>query len=148
VIDRLFCYGTLMVPELFESISGVKALSQEAILPGYRRSQLQRRAYPGIAQHAGSEVQGCVYRGLGPRLLKRLDVYEGEMYQRKLVNVHCADNRSVKAWCYVIRDFHAGKLAHQEWSLDHFLQHYLDQAMAGLKLRKENVMVQADRLIR
>ena len=137
-----------MAPRLFETISGIKAQSEKALLPGYRSYQLQHRSYPGIVQYAGAKVQGCLYRGLGRRQFKRLDEYEGVMYRRKLVTVRCEDGRSVKAWCYVIRDVHAGKLAQQEWSLDDFLQHHLDQTLAGLRFSNEYGAMQADHLIK
>lgn len=148
MIKRLFCYGTLMAPALFEKISGVSAVGEAATLPGYRRYQLQGKPYPAVVRCPESEVQGCLYHGLGAGQLRRLDKYEGEWYRRTLVNVRCADNNMVKAWCYVIRGFHAGKLGQQDWSLEEFLRQHLPATMERLSFRNEYGVIHADRVVK
>lgn len=145
--NKLFCYGTLMAPEVFASVSGCQRPMEPAALAGYRRLQMQGRPYPGLVRGTHSQVQGCLYDGVSPGELRRLDQYEGHWYKRCLVTVRCADNRSVRAWCYVIRRFHGNKLGPTDWELQQFREHHLKQALNHLSLRNENAVMSARRVL-
>jgi len=145
--NKLFCYGTLMVPEVFTRISASRASMEAAILPGYRRYQMQGRPYPGLVRSSGSEVQGCLYHGVEPDPLRRLDQYEGPWYKRCLVKVRCAGNKTVLAWCYVIRDFHINKLGNNDWQLQDYMENHLRQTFEQLFLRNENVVMTARQVL-
>ena len=147
MINRLFCYGTLMAPPLFTRISGVPASMEAATLLDYQRFQMKSRSYPGIVSCVGAEVQGCLYHGVGTGPLARLDQYEGDWYKRKLVTVRGAENKMVKAWCYVVQNFHAHKVGADDWCLDAFVEKHLRQTLAQLSFRNEDGVMPAQRIL-
>lgn len=143
MVKNLFCYGTLMVPEVFARISATDSSAETATLLGYRRFQMQGKSYPGSVRSPGGLIQGCLYRNIGSKALRRLDHYEGAWYKRCLVRVSCAEQKTVLAWCYVIRDFHINKLGNADWQLQAFVGNHLSLTLERLSMRNENVVITA-----
>lgn len=133
--QRVFVYGTLMVPEVLHLVLARTPESMSASLPGYHRYSLQGELYPAIVlaseTHPAPLVSGRLLAGIGVSELTTLDVYEGPMYRRDVVMVLTADGQPVKAFAYVLRDEHRAKLATRDWDLQKFkarqLQRFLEQ---------------------
>lgn len=136
MIDKLFCYGTLMIPAIFSATSGQRAQWEPAVLAGYQRYQMRDQPYPGIVRRSGAVVSGCLYRGVVSKALDKLDSYEGEWYIRRLVKVHCSHNKVVTAWCYEVRAMHKNKVGQGDWDLKDFVQQHLAPTLAQLSVRQ------------
>ena len=81
---------------------------EEATVKGYLRSQGWGAAmgYPGmVLDQAGDEISGHIFcsEHLDAHW-SELDEFEGEEYQRVLVNVTVPDGPSVEAYAYVLRE--------------------------------------------
>lgn len=63
-----------------------------ALLEAHRRHRVKLMSYPAIVPHAGSSVRGSVVTGLTSGDIYRLDVFEGDQYDRKKVTVKVLKN--------------------------------------------------------
>ena len=122
---RLFCYGTLMVPEIMRRVTGGHFEAIEASLDDYGCYIVQGQPFPGIVREAGAVTQGLLYAGVGDRFLRRLDRYEGELYERVRVCATDAAGRSLQAWAYVIAPVSRGLLSDRAWDLKVFEREHL-----------------------
>lgn len=125
-VDNLFTYGTLMLPEIVSTILG-KPVEKgiPAVLHHYQRYPVIGENFPGITDKEDALTEGVLYTEIPTKLLCRLDAYEGDLYQRKRVEVIC--NGLVKqAWCYLIRKEHLSELDYsKEWCIDQFVEQHL-----------------------
>ena len=121
---RLFCYGTLMLPEVMQSIIGRSLRPRPAVLPGYRLYSIKRAVYPAVLPEKGAEVRGVVYRGLRLADIRRLDAFEGREYRRKACVINSA-GRGLSAWVYVYREAYRARLGEAGWSLARFRRRHL-----------------------
>lgn len=122
----LFVYGTLMVPRVMHAVCGFAAVAEPAVLDGHRRRRVTGEVYPGLVVSQGDRVDGMLYRGVTDRQLARLDVFEGEMYCRSVVEVDARGSR-VKAYVYLVAPESVDALSDDDWSLDVFVT----QGLAG-----------------
>jgi gamma-glutamylcyclotransferase (GGCT)/AIG2-like uncharacterized protein YtfP len=96
----LFCYGTLMAPQVMQTLLHRLPPSQPAFLSGYVRYPVRNVLYPGIVaasgnmEHTSSNseqpsavVKGVLYRDLTPEEMKILDWFEDVEYTRRTVSV-------------------------------------------------------------
>ncbi|KAK3499742.1 AIG2-like family-domain-containing protein [Neurospora hispaniola] len=92
-----FFYGTLMVPEVFntvcynnKTVPDIIARQHKftpAILHGYIRRRVKFADYPGITEDAEHTVFGMFAEGLTKANLDKLDYFEGAEYERRTVKV-------------------------------------------------------------
>lgn len=122
MLDRLFCYGTLCLPEIMHQIVGRKISPVKASLQDYACYTVRNRHYPAAAHTAGSSITGLLYSGLTARELALLDRYEGIEYRRLRVGVTLEENKHAQAWVYVLRPQHTAQLTDQVWSLEDFIK--------------------------
>lgn len=133
-MDRLFTYGTLMVPEVIEAVLGRPVgRATSAKLPDYGCYRVRDCQYPAILAEAGCVTTGCVYRDLSPTSLKQLDRYEGDLYDRRLVCVQLLDGGSLEVWTYVLHTRHQRLLTQDPWDLDDFVERRLDRFLRILR---------------
>ena len=117
-----FAYGTLMVEEIMLAVTGDRYEFEPALLRDYRRAAIRNEFYPGIVPHGGERVAGTLYFDLTPRAWERLDLFEGEMYRRQIVEVAFADGRMGKGQTYVVRPEFEFRLSRRKWHLEEFLR--------------------------
>ena len=89
--------GTLMAPGvLHRVIHGTPTPEKRqqdyitvrpAVLQHYRRHKVRYADYPAIIPHKGSRVRGSFVTGLNAQDVRRLDIFEGDMYKRDVVKV-------------------------------------------------------------
>ena len=85
----------------------------EGILLGYGRFAIKDRPYPGIVEHEQGQVVGhvlvidCDYENV----VKRLDMYEGDEYIRKEVEI-ITSGGIIKCLTYV---YTAAGITHDPW---------------------------------
>ena len=116
----LFVYGTLQLDAVMEAVTGRRFERTAAVLEGYRRRRVRSRAYPAITPSDHEGTEGVVFRGLDDETLRRLDVFEGDLYERRQLPVQVEGEGSIDAWVYVLAPEHAGRLSDQPWDLEDF----------------------------
>ena len=129
---RLFCYGTLMFPEVMQRVTGGHYEGIVASLDDYGCYSVNGQAFPGIVGEAGAVAQGLVYAGIGDSLLRKLDRYEGDLYERVRVCVTDAEGRPLQAWTYVIPAARRGVLSRQAWDRQAFEREHLQACLHRL----------------
>lgn len=103
---HLFVYGTLMFEEVWQALVEGRYITEPARILNYRRTRVVEDVYPVIRPAATSKaVPGILYRDIGARDLRKLDEFEGEQYERRLVQALTAGSfRPVRAQTYVLKD--------------------------------------------
>ena len=117
---HLFTYGSLMFPQVWQSIVSDPCDRAPALLDGYCRRCIADEEYPGILPAEGASVEGVVYFDLSPEAFRRLDTFEGEQYLRTTAPLLLADGTTLDAEVYVIRDAYASLLTEHAWSPERF----------------------------
>jgi len=69
VTRQLFCYGTLMLSDIMQSVARCRQMPRPALLHDYACYRVRDAVYPGIVYKPGSIVFGVVYSGLNPQQL-------------------------------------------------------------------------------
>lgn len=113
--ERLFAYGTLEVAEVLEPVAGVRLASRPAVLPGFARYRVRGAGYPGVVEDPEVETPGTLYENVGPEALRRIDRFEGPLYERRRVRVRLEDATSADALVYVIRADKRHVLSREPW---------------------------------
>lgn len=117
----LFTYGSLMCADIMERVAGCRVPCRQALLQGFFRSGISGEDYPGIFARPGASVAGVLYLDLPEEAVRRLDIFEGELYERQEVEVIAGGSRSL-AMTYVVKDCYRHRLTGGEWSYDLFLR--------------------------
>jgi gamma-glutamylcyclotransferase (GGCT)/AIG2-like uncharacterized protein YtfP len=117
-----FTYGSLMSEDIMSTVTGIRAAHCSATLDGYRRHPVIGAEYPGMVARAGHQVCGVLYLDLPPAAWPRLDRFEGEEYERRIVEVALADGTVARAWTYIFRAELAARLGEGDWDFKRFLR--------------------------
>lgn len=120
-MTNLFTYGSLMCADIMHRVAGCRAQSAEAVLMAFHRSKIIREEYPGIVPRPESKVSGVLYFRLPDEAIRRLDIFEGELYARQEVEVILPEHGVCHAMTYVIKPRYRDRLSDEEWSYAHFL---------------------------
>lgn len=140
-----FFYGTLMAPKVLSRVCHGPAAHQSAtstaitvrpaLLKSYRRHRVLGAEYPAIIPHQSTTVRGTLVEGLTDGDMWRLDLFEGDEYERKKVCVRVIINEEkgtgepsdeqlgdeVQAESYIwIAGEH--QLEDEEWDFDAFMK--------------------------
>jgi gamma-glutamylcyclotransferase (GGCT)/AIG2-like uncharacterized protein YtfP len=134
---NVFAYGTLQFPEIMQAVTERVFASEPASLPGHHRLALEGRAYPGVVPAPGQTTRGVVYRDVDPESVARLDVFESEIYERRLLRVTMPDGRHTFAFTYVLRPRFAHLLSRQLWSPERFRREHGADFLAACKHFRE-----------
>lgn len=129
----LYVYGTLQVPEIFQQIVGRRLQAEPATLEGYARYRVQARVYPAIVEQVGGRVDGRVYSGLSSTELERLDLYEGDLYERRVVDLS-RQGVYIQAHVYVLRAGQHHLLSSDTWDLDAFTRDHLTDYLSQIRV--------------
>lgn len=111
-----------MCDDIMRSVAGCSLLHTHAALRSYRRYAVKGEVYPALAASEGGLVKGVVYHDIPDTAWLRLDRFEGEMYDRRFVNVVLADGRTESVYTYIIRPEFEGRLESTEWNFEAFLR--------------------------
>jgi len=118
----LFTYGSLMCEDIMTDVAGARLACTPAILSGYRRYAVKNEKYPGAVPEPDGLITGVVYHGIDAASRQRLDLFEGEMYDRRPVTVQYVDGQAAMVDCYIFRSEFAHRLSTTEWDFTAFLQ--------------------------
>jgi gamma-glutamylcyclotransferase (GGCT)/AIG2-like uncharacterized protein YtfP len=128
LVPGLFAYGTLQIAEILVQLIGRPLPALHAVLVGYRCFRVSEKPYPAIIAEPGASVSGLLQTDVSPAELALLDRYEGDFYERRLVELQTAGG-AVPGFAYVLRAAHREQLSGEEWDLARFrrdhLAHYL-----------------------
>jgi gamma-glutamylcyclotransferase (GGCT)/AIG2-like uncharacterized protein YtfP len=121
-VKDLFAYGTLMCDDIMRRVSGCSLSHKRAILRNYRRHAVRGEVYPALVASEGGLVEGVVYHDIPEAAWLRLDRFEGEMYEPRLVNVSLTDGRTETVHTYIIKPEFEWRLDSIEWDFETFLR--------------------------
>jgi gamma-glutamylcyclotransferase (GGCT)/AIG2-like uncharacterized protein YtfP len=130
---NLFTYGSLMIPSVMHAVAGRDFQYRRASLRDYARFKVKGESYPGIIYHKGALTNGIIYLDVDALSLKRLDEFEGEMYERVSVRAETDQGESFTAETYIIKHEHRGLLSSEPWDLEEFEKDHLKEFMASYK---------------
>jgi len=132
-VETVFCYGTLVWPEVVEAVTGQRFCCARAVLPGFVRFRLRDEVYPAVVARAGAETDGRVWLGVDTRALARLDAFEGQLYERRALPVRGDGGETFPAWTYVLHPRAHGRLSDEPWDRDAFAARHLAAFLAGFR---------------
>ena len=127
MIDRLFTYGTLEIPAVFQAVALASRPSRPAVLEGYARFLVRGECFPGITERPGHATSGTLYFDLELEMLARIDRFEGREFERKTVDVSMAGER-FSAYVYTVR---SETLSDEPWDPKRFMERHLEEFLAA-----------------
>jgi gamma-glutamylcyclotransferase (GGCT)/AIG2-like uncharacterized protein YtfP len=130
---NIFTYGSLMFPSVMRAVTGREFPSRKARVENYVRFKVKGESYPGLTPSEGSVTGGVVYLDVDALSVRRLDDFEGEMYERMEVRADALDGESITANTYVIRAQYRDRLSSAEWDPARFEADDLREFMAGYR---------------
>ncbi|MDR3630408.1 MAG: gamma-glutamylcyclotransferase [Desulfocapsaceae bacterium] len=120
-MENFFAYGSLMCGDILSAVVGQPHRHRLAVLPDYRRFSVKNEQYPAVVPNSGHSVPGLVYHDITPAEWGRLDRFEQERYDRRLVRIFTEDGCRMQAWCYVFRPEFRLELTGRNWDFGQFL---------------------------
>ena len=120
--EHCFAYGTLMCGDIMEEVTGHRHIAEPGVLKGFRRYAVRGELYPGIVPGEAFDVSGIVYRDVSPAAWRRLDEFEGELYERRQVPIALPAGVVLWAGTYVVKPEFISRLEPVDWQFEHFLK--------------------------
>jgi gamma-glutamylcyclotransferase (GGCT)/AIG2-like uncharacterized protein YtfP len=80
--SKVFTYGSLMYPEVWNRVVAGRYQHEPAVVAGFRRYAIDGETYPGAQANADAILHGVLYHEVEEADLLRLDAFEGADYQR------------------------------------------------------------------
>lgn len=120
---NLFAYGTLLVPRIWEAVTGIPpGRTCEANLPGYQIFRIREGDFPGIVETGETRdtVSGRIFFDLSPDVIDRLDRYEDAFYERVDVSVLSVEGTDEAQTYRIPRSSSALLLTPEKWTLHWF----------------------------
>ena len=129
---NLFTYGSLILPEVWEAVTGEQRASEAGSIRGYIRRTVAGATFPGILYtgNKNDRVDGAIYRDIDSHSLESLDQFESDFYIRKNVDAHGNNGTTLACGAYVVPSENSGLLSEEEWSLEKFTHEHLDTFLA------------------
>jgi len=124
-MNRLFAYGTLLFPEVLRVVTGRALDARPATLDRHRRHRVVGEIFPAVIEAGDDDrVVGALYDGLTGDDWRRLDRFEGDLYDRRVVVVRCGGAR-VEAQTYVLGAAARHRLDARAWDPEAFALEHL-----------------------
>lgn len=133
---NLFAYGSLIIPEVWEAVTGELHRSEPGRISGFIRRTIRGATYPGIIACKPSggdlEVDGAIYYDVGAEALDALDEFESDFYVRSAVDAIATDGGGGPITCqaYLVPAANAHLLSDSEWDLERFAAEHLEEFIA------------------
>ena len=115
-MSNLFVYGTLLDDEIWQNLIRRSYKRHSATLDHYQAFYVKNRNYPGLVQKKGKMVRGEIILSVTKTDFSRLDVYEGDLYERIQLNVK-VDEKTVPAQVYIVKKKYIKLLDSKEWCI-------------------------------
>ena len=123
----LFVYGTLMAPAVWHKVVKGEYDSRPGRLHNYQRLCVAGASYPGLIASAGSAVDGVVYFDVSTSDMQRLDLFEGDEYERIMVEVELENGEKTSCQTFLFKEAFRRRLTNVEWSYEEFLKSGLQE---------------------
>jgi gamma-glutamylcyclotransferase (GGCT)/AIG2-like uncharacterized protein YtfP len=123
---NLFVYGTLMIPSVMDAVAARKFRFVDAVLRGYARFTVKGESYPGIVPVPDAVTEGIVYLDVDELSFKRLDAFEGDLYQRTSISVETEKGEMFNAETYTIKREYRDCLSTKKWNVKEFSRKNLE----------------------
>jgi gamma-glutamylcyclotransferase (GGCT)/AIG2-like uncharacterized protein YtfP len=131
---NLFAYGTLMFPAIWLRIVGREFLAQPASVAGFAVYRVAGGVYPVmIAAEPSSRVEGLVFRDVDAVMLRRLDEYESDLYERTEVQAVLAGGQEIACVAYVLPEHNRSHASDEVWSAEAFARDHLAGYLVRLR---------------
>jgi len=117
---NIFTYGSLMFPSVMKAVTGREFSSETARVRNHARFKVKGESYPGLTLLEGAVTEGVLYRDVDALSVRRLDDFEGELYERTEIPAHTLEGESLTAQTYVIKAQYRDRLSSEEWDPEHF----------------------------
>lgn len=130
--NKVFVYGTLLLPNIMEAVTGSSYESMPATLEGYRRLRMKNEVFPGIIADPEASTKGKLYLGVDARALNLLDAFEGDLFDRQLLSVTAENGDRCQAYVYIVPAWNSSHLEDKPWSLKTFMQDDYENFMADI----------------
>jgi len=121
-MSNLFAYGTLMCEDILEEVAGCRPAFMSGRLREFIRRKVKNEHYPAICPKEKGLVAGVVYLNVPAASWQRLDRFEGDMYERRSVEVEFDFGTVLPAQTYVIKPAYEDLLEAFDWSYETFLR--------------------------
>jgi len=132
---NMFVYGTLLVPKIWNAVTGYHdPESVRGNLAGHRIQRVKAGDFPAIVidPESSEPVPGLVIKNIPPDALERLDQYEDSFYERNAVHID-TDSGTVEAHVYRVPPRLAEKILSEDpWTLEWFETEALNRYWNGL----------------
>jgi gamma-glutamylcyclotransferase (GGCT)/AIG2-like uncharacterized protein YtfP len=102
---HVFVYGSLLFEEVWSRLVRGSYVRRAARLHGFTRRRVRGDVYPVIVKsHNADWVDGMVYLNVTEEDIRRLDVFEGDFYDRQNHGVVVEASEKAVAAVYVLKD--------------------------------------------
>jgi gamma-glutamylcyclotransferase (GGCT)/AIG2-like uncharacterized protein YtfP len=131
---NLFAYGTLMFPEVWERVVGIRSVGEPATLVGYVVRRAADDVYPVLIRgEEHDRVAGLVFRDIDEQTLAKLDAYESDLYDRIAVSVVLESGEALECQAYVLPARLRRNASGEAWNRKEFAAHALNEYIDRLK---------------
>jgi hypothetical protein len=130
---NFFTYGSLMFPSVMKAVTGREFASRKARLKDYVRFKVIGESYPGLTPSEGAATEGVLYLDVDAVSVRRLDDFEGEMYERTEIAADMRGGESLTAQTYLIKAQFRDRLSSEPWDPERFEADDLREFMANYR---------------
>lgn len=117
---NIFTYGSLMFPAVMKAVTGREFPSKKARVQNYVRFKVKGESYPGLTPLESVLTEGVLYMDVDALSVRRIDDFEGELYERREIAMEALDGESLTANTYVVKAQYRDRLSSEEWDPKHF----------------------------
>jgi gamma-glutamylcyclotransferase (GGCT)/AIG2-like uncharacterized protein YtfP len=129
----VFCYGTLLFPEVMQLAAGVALAGRPALADGWARYRVRGEVFPALIAQAGARTGGAVFAGVDADALARLDAFEGSLYVRRTLEVVREDGVILGAEAWVLAPGREAELTREAWDAEAFASRDLRDYLARIR---------------
>jgi gamma-glutamylcyclotransferase (GGCT)/AIG2-like uncharacterized protein YtfP len=130
---HVFTYGSLMFDQVWSNVVGGMYEKVTARLYGYKRRRIRGEIYPAVLPGTNRDhVDGSIYLDVSQSDVKTLDTFEGEYYQKEMVECDLTDGGSIAAWVYLFKDRYRDCVEDEPWDPVWFLEYEIYAFLADL----------------
>lgn len=122
-----------MFPSVMKAVTGREFSSRNARVKNHARFKVTGKSYPGLTPLEGAVTEGVLYLDVDAFSVKRLDDFEGEIYERAGISADALDGESLMAQTYLIKPQYRDRLSSEPWDPEHFEKADLIDFMASYR---------------
>ena len=115
-MPHLFCYGSLMFTPVWSRVVEGAYECTKARVRGFQRRGVEGKSYPCLIPGSQEDVvTGLLYFHINAADLARVDIFEGDLYDRQTVTCGDVDDQCYGAEAYVLKTRHRSVVTSTEW---------------------------------